>query len=144
MRCAQSRDAHLRYTHRITLFVPIFSYDHSSGYDVYIPWPLTYSEFGKGLINLKKYSTHLKFKCLEHTIWWFPFHFMIKLFSFFLSEPAILVMHHSMKSHPAITATLLDFLCRVSTKVHICNFHISFKHTVNASVLQLLDFVICR
>jgi len=29
-------------------------------------------------------------------------------------EPAILVMHHSMKPHPAITATLLDFMCRVS------------------------------
>ncbi|CAB1320902.1 unnamed protein product [Coregonus sp. 'balchen'] len=27
-----------------------------------------------------------------------------------LSEPAILVMHHSMKPHPAITATLLDFI----------------------------------
>lgn len=31
-----------------------------------------------------------------------------------LAEPAILVMHHSMKPHPAITATLLDFMCRVS------------------------------
>lgn len=30
-------------------------------------------------------------------------------------EPAILVMHHSMKPHPAITATLLDFMCRVRT-----------------------------
>lgn len=28
-------------------------------------------------------------------------------------EPAILVMFHSMRSHPAITATLLDFLCRI-------------------------------
>uniref|UniRef100_A0ACB8G826 Integrator complex subunit 3 n=1 Tax=Sphaerodactylus townsendi TaxID=933632 RepID=A0ACB8G826_9SAUR len=28
-------------------------------------------------------------------------------------EPAILVMHHSMKQHPAITATLLDFMCRI-------------------------------
>ncbi|CAG0880141.1 unnamed protein product [Darwinula stevensoni] len=28
-------------------------------------------------------------------------------------EPAILVMHHSMRPHPAVTATLLDFLCRV-------------------------------
>ncbi|KAM9294593.1 LOW QUALITY PROTEIN: integrator complex subunit 3 [Gastrophryne carolinensis] len=28
-------------------------------------------------------------------------------------EPAILVMHHSMKPHPAITATLLDFMCRI-------------------------------
>lgn len=31
-----------------------------------------------------------------------------------VSEPAILVMHHSMKPHPAITATLLDFMCRVT------------------------------
>ena len=30
-------------------------------------------------------------------------------------EPAILVMHHSIKPHPAITATLLDFLCRIIT-----------------------------
>ena len=29
-------------------------------------------------------------------------------------EPCILVMHHSMRPHPAITATLLDFMCRVS------------------------------
>ncbi|CAH1257994.1 integrator complex subunit 3-like [Branchiostoma lanceolatum] len=28
-------------------------------------------------------------------------------------EPAILVMHHSLRSHPHITATLLDFLCRI-------------------------------
>lgn len=32
----------------------------------------------------------------------------------YVVEPAILVMHHSMRSHPAVTATLLDFLCRVS------------------------------
>ena len=30
-----------------------------------------------------------------------------------MSEPAILLMHHSLRSHPQITATLLDFLCRV-------------------------------
>lgn len=29
-------------------------------------------------------------------------------------EPAILVMNHSMRSHPVISVTLLDFLCRVS------------------------------
>ena len=33
-------------------------------------------------------------------------------------EPAILVMHHSMKPHPAITATLLDFLCRIITNFY--------------------------
>ena len=29
------------------------------------------------------------------------------------TEPAILLMHHSIRSHPTITCTLLDFLCRV-------------------------------
>jgi integrator complex subunit 3 len=33
-------------------------------------------------------------------------------------EPAILVMHHSIKPHPAITATLLDFLCRIITNFY--------------------------
>uniref|UniRef100_A0A0K2U3T0 SOSS complex subunit A homolog n=1 Tax=Lepeophtheirus salmonis TaxID=72036 RepID=A0A0K2U3T0_LEPSM len=33
-------------------------------------------------------------------------------------EPAILVMHHSLRPHPAITATLLDFLCRIITNFH--------------------------
>ncbi|XP_032668419.1 integrator complex subunit 3 isoform X3 [Odontomachus brunneus] len=33
-------------------------------------------------------------------------------------EPAILVMHNSMRSHPPVTATLLDFLCRI-----ISNFY---------------------
>ncbi|KAJ7365820.1 Integrator complex subunit 3 [Desmophyllum pertusum] len=28
-------------------------------------------------------------------------------------EPAILLMHHSARSHPAITSTLMDFLCRI-------------------------------
>lgn len=28
-------------------------------------------------------------------------------------EPAILLMHHSIRSHPTITSTLLDFLCRI-------------------------------
>ena len=30
------------------------------------------------------------------------------------SEPGILLMHHSLRAHPQITASLLDFLCRVS------------------------------
>lgn len=45
--------------------------------------------------------------------------------SFLIAEPAILVMYHSMRPHPAITATLLDFLCRVSVK------GIVFELTVN-------------
>ena len=31
-----------------------------------------------------------------------------------LAEPGILLMHHSLRAHPQITASLLDFLCRVS------------------------------
>lgn len=33
-------------------------------------------------------------------------------------EPAILVMNNSMRSHPAVTATLLDFLCRIIPHFH--------------------------
>ncbi len=36
------------------------------------------------------------------------------VWSFRLAEPCVLVMYHSMRPHPAITATLLDFMCRVS------------------------------
>ncbi|MBN3292435.1 INT3 protein, partial [Polypterus senegalus] len=34
-------------------------------------------------------------------------------------EPAILVMHHSMKPHPAITATLLDFMLKLEESVSL-------------------------
>ncbi|KAG1669362.1 Integrator complex subunit 3 [Nymphon striatum] len=53
-------------------------------------------------------------------------------------EPAILVMHHSMRVHPVITATLLDFLCRI-----IPNFNPSapgiVKKGVSNSLRQILD-----
>ncbi|CAG9772465.1 unnamed protein product [Ceutorhynchus assimilis] len=53
-------------------------------------------------------------------------------------EPAILVMHHSMRSHPAVTATLLDFLCRL-----IPNFHVPLTEKVRggifSSLRQILD-----
>lgn len=39
-------------------------------------------------------------------------------------EPAILVMHNSMRSHPPVTATLLDFLCRVSLFAHIIVYRV--------------------
>lgn len=32
---------------------------------------------------------------------------------FFPTEPAILVMLNSLRIHPTVTASLLDFLCRV-------------------------------
>ncbi|KAG5882643.1 hypothetical protein JTB14_025116 [Gonioctena quinquepunctata] len=53
-------------------------------------------------------------------------------------EPAILVMHHSMRSHPAVSATLLDFLCRIIT-----NFYPPLGDKVRAGIFtslrQILD-----
>ncbi|XP_071055409.1 integrator complex subunit 3 homolog [Onthophagus taurus] len=53
-------------------------------------------------------------------------------------EPAILVMHHSMRSHPAVSATLLDFLCRI-----ILNFYPPLTEKVRngifSSLRQILD-----
>ncbi|XP_047996215.1 integrator complex subunit 3 homolog [Leguminivora glycinivorella] len=52
-------------------------------------------------------------------------------------EPAILVMHHSMRSHPAVTATLLDFLCRI-----IPNFYPSFADKVKQGIYSSLQQII--
>ncbi|KAJ8714539.1 hypothetical protein PYW07_002764 [Mythimna separata] len=52
-------------------------------------------------------------------------------------EPAILVMHHSMRSHPAVTATLLDFLCRI-----IPNFYPSFAEKVRQGIFNSLQQII--
>lgn len=53
-------------------------------------------------------------------------------------EPAILVMHNSMRSHPAVSATLLDFLCRI-----IYNFYPPLADKVRngifSSLKQILD-----
>lgn len=53
-------------------------------------------------------------------------------------EPAILVMHHSMRPHPAVSATLLDFLCRI-----ISNFYPPLTDKVRAGIFcslrQILD-----
>lgn len=53
-------------------------------------------------------------------------------------EPAILVMHHSMRSHPAVSATLLDFLCRIIT-----NFYPPLTDKVRSGIFtslrQILD-----
>lgn len=51
-------------------------------------------------------------------------------------EPAILVMHHSMKPHPAITATLLDFMCRI-----IPHFFPPLESQVRQGVLNSLTFI---
>ncbi|CAJ0952713.1 unnamed protein product [Ranitomeya imitator] len=51
-------------------------------------------------------------------------------------EPAILVMHHSMKPHPAITATLLDFMCRI-----IPNFYPPLEGHVRQGVFSSLTHI---
>lgn len=48
-------------------------------------------------------------------------------------EPAILVMHHSMRSHPVVTATLLDFLCRI-----IPNFYPQLTEKVRSGIFNSL------
>ncbi|XP_046624168.1 integrator complex subunit 3 isoform X1 [Neodiprion virginianus] len=48
-------------------------------------------------------------------------------------EPAILVMHNSMRSHPAVTATLLDFLCRI-----IPNFYPALTEKVRSGIFSSL------
>ncbi|XP_013183853.1 integrator complex subunit 3 homolog [Amyelois transitella] len=52
-------------------------------------------------------------------------------------EPAILVMHHSMRSHPAVTATLLDFLCRI-----IPNFYPQYADKVKQGIYNSLQQII--
>merc|ERR1719195_2335233 len=52
-------------------------------------------------------------------------------------EPAILVMHHSMRPHPAITATLLDFLCRI-----IQNFYPAEQEKVRAGIYSSLKTIV--
>ncbi|XP_054723602.1 integrator complex subunit 3-like, partial [Uloborus diversus] len=53
-------------------------------------------------------------------------------------EPAILVIYHSVRWHPVITATLLDFLCRIMP-----NFCLTFKAQVKqgiyTSLCQILE-----
>uniref|UniRef100_UPI00358E850B integrator complex subunit 3 isoform X1 n=2 Tax=Myxine glutinosa TaxID=7769 RepID=UPI00358E850B len=52
-------------------------------------------------------------------------------------EPAILVMHHSMRPHPAITATLLDFMCRIMP-----NFYPSLEPLVRQGVYSSLRSIL--
>ncbi|KAK7476126.1 hypothetical protein BaRGS_00032619, partial [Batillaria attramentaria] len=53
-------------------------------------------------------------------------------------EPAILVMFHSMRPHPAITATLLDFMCRIMN--NFCPRQAAqVKHGVYTSLRTILD-----
>ncbi|RWS03044.1 integrator complex subunit 3-like protein [Dinothrombium tinctorium] len=53
-------------------------------------------------------------------------------------EPAILVMFHSLRSHPVITVTLLDFLCRIMTNFHP-PLNAQIKQGINTSFHQILE-----
>lgn len=52
-------------------------------------------------------------------------------------EPAILVMYHSMRPHPAITATLLDFLCRI-----MANFYPALSDLVKQGIFTSLASIL--
>ncbi|RWS28789.1 integrator complex subunit 3-like protein [Leptotrombidium deliense] len=53
-------------------------------------------------------------------------------------EPAILVMFHSLRSHPVITVTLLDFLCRIMTNFYPA-LTAQIKQGINTSFHQILE-----
>ena len=61
-------------------------------------------------------------------------HITVSKVSLCFVEPCILVMYHSMRPHPAITATLLDFMCRV------CVIFISLKDLDNCLSNQRFRF----
>lgn len=52
-------------------------------------------------------------------------------------EPAILCMFHSIKSHPQMTVTLLDFLCRIMN-----NFYPPLSHFVKNGIKSALNFIL--
>jgi integrator complex subunit 3 len=52
-------------------------------------------------------------------------------------EPAILVMYYSLRTHPVITVTLLDFLCRITR-----HFSIALAVQVRKGVCSALTFIL--
>ncbi|XP_005091080.1 integrator complex subunit 3 isoform X2 [Aplysia californica] len=52
-------------------------------------------------------------------------------------EPAVLVMFHSMRPHPAITATLLDFMCRIMN-----NFSVTHSAQIRNSIFTALRTIL--
>lgn len=52
-------------------------------------------------------------------------------------EPAILVMHYSLRTHPVITVTLLDFLCRITR-----HFSGSLAIHVRKGICSALSFIL--
>lgn len=58
-------------------------------------------------VNIKYFWNRIAVECAFYGDVTVPICFL------FCLEPAILLMHHSIRSHPTITSTLLDFLCRI-------------------------------
>jgi integrator complex subunit 3 len=52
-------------------------------------------------------------------------------------EPAMLVMYYSLRTHPLLTSTLLDFLCRI-----VPNFHPKFEVEIRLCVVAALQDVV--
>ncbi|GFS03973.1 integrator complex subunit 3 [Elysia marginata] len=52
-------------------------------------------------------------------------------------EPAVLVMFHSIRPHPAITATLLDFMCRIMN-----NFSPQYTSQIRTSIFTALRTIL--
>jgi len=53
-------------------------------------------------------------------------------------EPGILVMYHSIKHHPMLTASLLDFLCRLIPHFHP-SLQVQVRTGITSSLQQILD-----
>lgn len=52
-------------------------------------------------------------------------------------EPGILVMYHSIKNHPSVSSTLLDFLCRIMR-----NFYLKGDDRIRAGVYNSLRIIL--
>ncbi|ALC39164.1 IntS3 [Drosophila busckii] len=52
-------------------------------------------------------------------------------------EPGILVMYHSIRNHPFVSSTLLDFLCRITK-----NFHLKSEDKIRLGVYNSLKLIL--
>ncbi|XP_068139940.1 integrator complex subunit 3 homolog isoform X1 [Drosophila tropicalis] len=52
-------------------------------------------------------------------------------------EPGILVMYHSIRNHPFVSSTLLDFLCRITK-----NFYVKYEDKIRMGVYNSLKLIL--
>ncbi|XP_043069639.1 integrator complex subunit 3 homolog [Drosophila bipectinata] len=52
-------------------------------------------------------------------------------------EPGILVMYHSIRNHPFVSSTLLDFLCRITK-----NFYVNYEDKIRMGVYNSLKLIL--